>query len=151
MSKLLYIAFFIYPFCSCNEKKTGDKEPYNVHADIRLGIKFYSIYMNKEGRAYVIKGIDSNYTDTLKVESSDTSNVFKLDSAKAFFDNLNKIKAHPIIGANRGDAPRVEIYYDHQKVYDAYRWNETFWDLFKPIMEQIPKGYNPFRANDNPF
>lgn len=150
MTKSFYILLFFSLFYSCKEK-TGNKELYNVRTDIRFGTKFYSIFINEQGQAYVIKGVDSYYRDTLKIESSDTSKIFKLDSAKVFFDSLNKIKVHPIVGAFYDDAPRVEIYYDHQKIYDAYSWDETFWVLFRPIMEQIPKGYNPFRVSDYPF
>jgi hypothetical protein len=150
MIQSLYIFCSFFLLFSCKEKDS-DIKPYNVQADIRLGNKFYSIYLNDDGEGYVIKGDGSYYTDTLKVQSSDTSNVFKIDSVKVFFENLNRIKAHPIIGVNRVDAPRVEIYYDHQKVYDAYKWDATFWNLFRPIMYQIPKGFNPFRADDKPF
>lgn len=150
MTQPLYILCFFLLFFSC-KGKGNDIKSYNFQADIRLGNKFYSIYLNEDGEGYVIKGSGSYYTDTLKIKSSDTSNVFKIDSVKVFFENLNKIKAHPIVGVNRVDAPRVEIYYNHQKVYDAYKWDETFWKLFRPIMEQIPRGFNPFRANDKPF
>jgi hypothetical protein len=132
--------------------KTNNGKPYNVRSDIRLGTKFYSIFLNREGRAYVIKGKGSYYTDTLKIEASDTSSTFKLDSVKIFFESLNKIRTHPIFKMNRtGTAPRAEVYYEGKKVYDAYEWDETFWDLFRPIMEQIPQGYNPFRSDDKPF
>jgi len=149
--KSFYIFPFFLAFISC-KAKVHDAELYNVRTDIRLGNKFYSIYVNEEGSAYVVKGAGSYYTDTLKIKSSDTSEVFKLDSISLFFETLNKIKANPIFRANRtSTAPRAEMYYDHQKIYDAYAWDETFWDLFRPIMEQIPKGFNPFRVNDKPF
>lgn len=150
MTKLFYISFFSFTLFSC-KAQTNNKVQYDVRSDIRLSTKFYSIYLNKEGQACVIKGNGSYYTDTLIIVTSDTSNVFKIDSVNLFFEKLNKIKANPIIGENRLHAPRVEIYYDHQKVYDAYRWDETFWGLFRPIMEQIPKGFNPFRESDKPF
>lgn len=150
MKKLLYALFFFATILSCKERNV-DEKPYNVRSDIRFGSKFFSIYVSEDGAAYVIKGRGSHYTEPLKVESSDTSNVFKLDSVKLFFENLNHIKDNPIIGANRLDAPRVEIYYDQKKVYDAYKWDEKFWNLFKPIMEQIPSGFNPFRADEKPF
>jgi hypothetical protein len=150
LAKLFYISYSFFLFFACKEKDK-DEKLYNVQTDIRLGSKFYSIYLNEEGKAYVIKGNGSYYTDTLKILSADTSNVFKLDSIKLFFENLNRIKANPIIGPNRVDAPRVEIYYDNQKIYDDYKWDEVLWDLFKPIMEQIPQGFNPFRVSDNPF
>ena len=150
MKKLLYTLLFFATILSCKESGVDEKS-YNVRSDIRFGSKFFSICINEDGAAYVIKGTGSHYTESLKVESSDTSNIFKLDSVKLFFERLNNIKDNPIIGANRLDAPRVEIYYNQKKVYDAYKWDEIFWNLFKPIMEQIPSGFNPFRADEKPF
>lgn len=152
MKDVFYILVFLLTFASCKERINDNEQSYNVRSDIRLGTKFYSIFLNEEGNGYVIRGKGSYYTDTLRIESSDTSNVFKFDSAKIFFETLDKIKINPIVKANRtGTAQRTEVYYDNQKVYDSYAWDETFWDLFKPIMEQIPRGFNPFRANDKPF
>lgn len=145
------LLFFIVSFVGCKEK-VDKKSLFNVQADIRLGSKFYSIYFNELGNAYVVKGDGTYYTEPLKVESSDTSKTFKLDSAKRFFEILNEVKANPVKKGNRvGSAQRGEVYYNHQKIYDSYAWDETFWGLFAPIMEQIPKGYNPFRTDDKPF
>lgn len=146
---LTYIVLF-FAFTSCR-LQPSDKKPFDARSDVRLGSKFFSICINKDGTAYVIKGTSSNYTEALKIESSDTSNIFRLDSAEVFFKRLEQIKSHPIIEAERLDAPRVEIYYSDKKVYDAYNWDETFWGLFRPIMSQIPKGFNPFRMDDTPF
>ena len=141
----------IVSFVACKEK-VDDKSLYNVQADIRLGSKFYSIYINELGNAYVIKGNGTYYTETLKVESSDTSKTFKLDSAKKFFKTLNEVKANPIKKGNRaGTAQRAEVFWNHQKIYDSYAWDETFWDLFRPIMEQLPKCFNPFLADEHSF
>lgn len=146
---LTYLLLFLaFAACRC---QSSDNKPFDARSDIRLGSKFYSIYLNKDGTAYVVKGAGSNYTEALKIESSDTSSVFHLDSAKVFFERLEHIKNHPIIRAKRLDAPRVEIYYSNEKVYDAYEWDETFWDLFRPIISQIPKGFSPFRMDDAPF
>lgn len=148
--KFINLLFFFFILQACKEKN-AEMDSYNVRSDIRLGTKFYSIYMKDDGLSYVIKGVGTYYTDTLKMISSETSTFFKLDSAKVFLQNLNAIKNNPINGIYRDDAPRVEVYLNHQKIYDAYKWDETFWNLFRPIMEQIPMGFNPFRANDNPF
>lgn len=148
--KLLYAFFFFIIIQSCKEKSNSDHS-YDVRSDIRFGTWFFSVFVKEDGTAFVIKGTGTPYTDPLTVLSSDTSNIFRLDSVGLFFEKLNQIRDNPIIGAKRLDAPRVEIYYDQKKVYDAYRWDETFWDLFKPIMEQIPSGYNPFRTNEKPF
>ncbi|HEV8283905.1 MAG TPA: hypothetical protein VGQ09_06330 [Chitinophagaceae bacterium] len=149
MGRLFFI-FIPLALCSCKQNVTSEKE-YNFQANIRLGYKYYSINVNEEGKAQVIKGKGSFYTEPLKIESSDSSKIFKIDSLRVFFENVDKIKRSPLIDSNRTDAPRVEMYYQHKKIYDAYKWNENFWDLFRPIMEQLPKGYSPFRASDNPF
>lgn len=146
---LTYLLLFL-SFAACRSQPSKEKL-FDARSDIRFGSKFFSICVNKDGTAYVVKGKGSNYTEALKVESSDTSGVFRLDSAKVFFERLEQIKRRPIIGAKRLDAPRVEIYYSNEKVYDAYEWDETFWDLFRPIMLQIPKGFSPFRMDDAPF
>lgn len=150
MLKAVYF-FFLLTFISCKDKVTKG-EQYDVKCDIRLGKTFYSIYLNQEGHAYVIKGNGSFYTEPLTIRSSDTSNVFKLDSTKSFFETLNKFRENPIYKANRtGIAQRAEVYYDNRKVFDSYAWDEMFWDLFRPIIEQVPKGFNPFLINDNSF
>jgi len=148
--RLLYTIFCLGILLSCKQRK-GEENQYDVRSDIRFGSKFYSLHLSESGKAYVVKGVGSPHTEELKVVSSDTSNVFNLDSAKVFYNYLNNMKENPIIGTNRLGAPRVEIYYNKKKIYDAYKWDETFWDLFRPLMLQIPKGFNPFLAEDQPF
>lgn len=148
-ANLAYILLLLV-FASCRSQPSGEKL-FDARSDIRLGSKFYSIYLKKDGTAYVVKGIGSDYTEALKIESSDTSSVFRLDSAKVFFKRLERIESHPIVEEKRLDAPRVEIYYKDKKIYDAYSWDETFWDMFSPIMSQIPKSFSPFRLDDAPF
>jgi hypothetical protein len=147
---LLYALFFVTTIHSCKEKSPNDQS-FNVRSDIRFGGRFFSIFIKENGTAYAIKGSSTFYTEPLKVLSSDTSNIFKLDSVELFFEKLNRIKNNPMIGAIHLDAPRVELYYNQKKVYDTFRWDEIFWDLFKPIMKQIPSGYNPFNADEKPF
>lgn len=143
--------YFILLIVGCKAKK-DDKSSYIVQADIRFGNKFYSIYLNELGNAYVIKGDGTNYSEPLKIESSDTSRIFKLDSAKRFFEILSEVKFNPIKNVSRiGTAQRGEVYYNHQKIYDSYAWDESFWNLFGPIMEQIPKGFNPFLIDSKTF
>jgi hypothetical protein len=81
--KFINVLFFVFVLHACNEKN-ADIGSYNVRSDIRLGTKFYSIYMKDDGLSYVIKGVGTYYTDSLKVVSSVTSKFFKLDSAKVF-------------------------------------------------------------------
>jgi len=148
--KLFYVLPCLVLLFACQQRNSPEKV-YDVEADIRRGYKFYSIHLNEDGEGYIIKGNCSYYQEPFKISSSDTSPVFKLDSSVVFFQNLNRIKNHPIFGLSRTDAARTEIYYNYQKVYDSYSWDETFWDLFRPIMEQLPKGFDPFRESDRPF
>ena len=103
--------------------------------------------------AYVIKGTGSDYTDTLVVKSSDTSNVFKLDSVGIFFNTLNEIRSKPVFKENRstGTAQRAEVYYKQVKILDDYAYDSTFWELFRPIMNQLPNAYNPFIVDNYQF
>lgn len=149
MKIFLLLSFAI--FMSCKGKQARADMLYNVRADFRMGSKFYSIWMNENGKAYAIKGEGSFYTEPLKILTSDTSEVFRMDSVGQFYKNLETVRKKPITGSNYMGAPRVEIYYDGQQIYDSYRWNEAFWDLFRPIMHQIPKKFNPFLTNDKPF
>lgn len=53
--------------------------------------------------------------------------------------------------SNTVDAARIETYYDGKKVYDAYGFNRKRMLLFRPIMAELPKGFNPFLTDDHPF
>src|SRR5687768_11197272 len=118
-------------FFSCKERNLEERT-YNVRSDIRFGSRFFSILIHEDGTAYAIKGSSTYYTEPLKVLTSDTSNTFKLDSVRVFFEKLNGIRDSPMIGVKHLDAPRVEIYYNQKKIYDTYRWDAFFWDLFRP-------------------
>lgn len=145
------LIFTIGIFVSCTDGDGKNELLYNVRTDFRQGSRFYSICISESGKAYAIKGDGSFYTEPLKILKSDTSENFKLDSAKQFYESLDKIRKEPITGSNYMGAPRVEVYYDGKKFYDTYRWNEAFWDLFRPIMHQIPNGFNPFLPTEKPF
>ena len=107
--------------------------------------------MNESGDAYALKGKGSNYMESFKVISSDTSAEFKFDSGKVFIEKLRVIRKKPIINTGNYDAPRVEIYYAGELIYDTGNWDNQFWDLFRPLMRQIPSEYNPFIVSNNPF
>lgn len=147
---------FVFIVCllftlACEQNNSKNKE-YDVRADIRLGTAFYSIFVNEQGFAYVIRGSGTDYNEQLEVKSSDTSAIVRLDSVRVFYRQLNELKKQPhIFGITVLDAPRVEVYYDSDKIYDSNSWNAKFWDLFRPIATQLPKGYNPFTASDHPF
>ena len=136
---------------SCKDTVSNEQQ-YPARIDVRLGFKYYSVFLSKENKAYVIKGKGSFYTDSLIVKSSDTSHIFKLDSVRLVLESFDQIKSSPITRTNRtGTAQRIEIYYEHKKIYDGYAWDEVFWNLYRPIMKQLPKGFDPFRVDDKPF
>lgn len=137
---------------SCKQLQSQKKDSYDIQIDFRLGYKYFSMYLNKDGNGYIIKGKGSYYTEPLQIQSSDTSRMFKIDSINKFIQNLDQIKSHPLISNMLGDGvPRTEIYYEQKRIYDAYNLDESFWSLFRPIIEQLPKGYNPFRISDDPW
>ena len=148
MIKYLSVLSFLLISISCKQNLSSQKA-YTFKTNIRLGNHYYSIYFNREGEGYVVKGKASYYTEPLKIESSDSSEVFKIDSARVLFDKLDKLKEKPIHGITRLGTARAEIYYNGKQIYDAYVWDETFWSIFRPIMEQFPKEFNPFLL-DNP-
>jgi transglutaminase-like putative cysteine protease len=125
---------------------------YNVRVDVRFGSKFYSVIINNDGNAYAIKGRGSNYIENFKIITSDTSRLFKLAHIDVFYRNLNKIRTKPFITSSSvTDSPRAEIYYSGKKIYDANEEGTIFWDTFRPIMQQLPKEYNPFLLDGHPF
>jgi len=150
MIKQLYTLIILISILSCKEKNPY-KKSYDIRSDIRFGKKFFSICISEDGTAYAIKGVGSHYLEPLKVESSDTSKIFKLDSIEVFLKNLDHMKDNPIIKPFRLDSPRGEVYYKQKKVYDDYKWDDFFWNLFNPIMRQIPAEFNPFRGDTHPF
>jgi hypothetical protein len=146
----LLLSFSILNF-SCKEK-VREETVYSIRTDIRLGNVFYSIFMSKTGKLYVIKGKESNDIDSLKVLSSEKSTVVKSDLIKTFIGKLSKFENNPKIKSSIvTDSPRVEIYYDQRKIYDTFKMDAEFWDLFLPVVPLVPKGYNPFRPDEHPF
>jgi hypothetical protein len=145
----LFIANYLLIIgCGTSDAST---EPYPARTDVRFGNKFYSVFVNEQGDAYVIRGIGTNYTEVLKIEKADTSNRVKLDSAKVFFDRLKEIQTSPVYDTSSPDAPRVEIYCNNHKIYDSYIWSNEFLNLFRPVMMQLPNGFNPFLISERPF
>ena len=135
---------------SCGEKKDLSKA-YDIQFNVRYGTRFYSIFANEDGMAVAIKGKGSYHTDPFKIDVSDTSQIFRIDSIKLFLKAIDTFKTKPVVGKEKPHSPRVEIFNHQTKIYDAYNWNENFWDLFRPIMKQIPSGFNQFLASDNPW
>jgi hypothetical protein len=125
---------------------------YNIRVDIRFGYKFYSIFIDNNSRAYVIRGNGSGYLENFKIITSDTSHRFKLSHINLFYRDVDKLKAKPrIMNSSVTDSPRVEIYYEGKKIYDGQESGTMFWEMFKPVMLQLPKGYNPLLLDDHPF
>ena len=84
MKKIFYVTLLFVSIVSCKDKNHADKS-INARSDIRFGSKFFSICISENGMAYVIKGRGSQHTDSFKIFTSDTSSIFKLDSANVFF------------------------------------------------------------------
>jgi hypothetical protein len=150
MSSSLWLLFSTLVFVSCTEQNR-QKEVFAARNDIRFGKRFFSIVIKEDGTAYVIKGIGSSYLDPLEVESADTSAVFTVDSSSIYFRHIRKLEENPSLKSNVSGGARAEIYYKKKKVYDSYHWDGTFWEMFRPIMNQLPKGFSPFRVNEKPF
>jgi hypothetical protein len=66
---------------------------HTVRTDFRFGSRYYSLCSNEAGKSYAIRGFCSDYDQPFNVLSSDTSAFFILDSAKVFFEKLNKIRS----------------------------------------------------------
>lgn len=146
----LVVIFLCMQVVSCSHSG------YNLHdadakIDVRLGNSFYSLYLDKDCQSYVVKGTGTNYMDSLIVFSADTSDAFTLDSLEVFLDRLGQFRPTRSRSIFHNDAPRIEVYYLKSKIIDTYYWDPKIWDLVRPIMYQIPKGYNPFRVSDQPF
>ena len=122
-----------------------------VRIDVRFGSRFYSVCIPENGKAFGIKGQSSDYMAPFKINNSDTSKGFELDSVQQFFHRMNSLLKNPLVIDHNSDAPRVEIYYDQKKIYDGHKWDEGFWDLVRPIAGQIPKEFNPFLLDPSPF
>ena len=91
------------------------------------------------------------HNEDLIVRSADTSGIFKLDSIDKYYFQIKKIENKPKIDSSDPGSPRIEIYYKHIMIVDSYNWDESFWDIARPIMYQLPDGFNPFRSDEMPF
>lgn len=147
--KHFLIYFVLYCFSCISPSK--NEQINEARVDIRFDTKFYSILLSKNNKAYVIKGSGTDYRDSLVILNSDTSLRFKIDSVKTFFIKLDSLRLLKPIGVDQLDAPRIEIYYYKEKIFDTYRWDENFFNLIRPIMTQLPSGFNPFRVDELPF
>ncbi|NSL85334.1 hypothetical protein ECE50_000725 [Chitinophaga sp. Mgbs1] len=150
MKNIIILVGLLQGIISYGTAKITQSE-YDVHTDVRLGQRFYSIFLHKDGFGYVVKGIGSYYTEPLRIDSSVSSNIFRVDSIKGLIHILSKLNIDSTIKRPMGTIPRVEIYYKNKKVYDAYRWDQSVWNGLRPIISQLPHGFNPFLVNDNPF
>ncbi len=143
------IVFIALISISCISNKATNE--FIVRCDVRFEERFFSIYISETGRSFIVRGFGSRHSNSLSIESSDTSKVIKLDSVNLFFQRLDSLKMHPVIGSEILGAQRIEIYYFGKKIYDSYKWDYQFWHLIEPIMMQLPKGYNPFQTDDFNF
>ena len=139
----LTMAIAVLHFYQCQEPVNNGKS-YSARVDFRFGSKFYSLCASDSRLCYAIRGTATDYLSPFKIISSDTSNPFKLDSARTFFRRIDELKHETFAVYRNGDAPRVEIYSDGKKIYDSGAWDAKFWNIFRPIMGSIPKGLIPF-------
>jgi len=145
---ILLLSIFHFWACVGHANKMHE---YKTRVDFRFGNRFYSFCSKESGDSYVIKGKSSEYNDSFVIFSADTSRIFRIDPSKVYFGKLTVLSKKPLVVDHHSDAPRVEIYYDGKKIYDSHRWDEEFWDIFRPVMSQLPKGFNPFLIDENPF
>jgi hypothetical protein len=132
----------------CQEKAKSNFK-YIVRADIKFMDDLFSIHIDESGNTYVIRSITSKPENEIIVSHLDTSQYFKLDSFSVFFEKIERLESVPVFKEQRnGVAQRAEVYYNGKKIFDTYAWDRDFWDLFLPIMTQIPDGYNPFRVSN---
>ena len=141
---LLSVLFF-----SCNYKTSSDS--YDIRADFRYAGKYYSIFCIATGSFQIVKGNGNSQNAILVSETVDSSSVFRHDSVTVFYKKIKELVDSPLIDLEVMDRPRVEIYFQGKKVYDRYRWDSTFWNLFNPIIDHLPPKFNPFSARDRPF
>jgi hypothetical protein len=154
MRYIILIAIFINVLTlACKSKRNGmEKIKFDTRVDIRFGTRFYSICHNKKGVGYVIRGKGANDRQPFTISSSDTSRFFQLKKSIDIYNILNKMTAKHFDGSsNPTDAPRVEIYYNNNKIYDGFRWNSDFMDLMILYSPELPKEYNPFRGKQFEF
>ena len=131
---------------------TTKRDNYPIRVDIRYGYKFFSLRANALGEAYVIKGKGSYFTELLKIANSDTSLIFKLDSIESFSKEIAHLRNNPNIREHvNTDSPRGEIYYENYKILDEAQTSGKFIDVFRPIITQLPSGFNPFLLDEHPF
>jgi len=147
--------FFIVLFCillsECNQQTKQNKTCYSTRTEVTWSDRFCTLYIDEDGRAQVIKG---HYTDLylMSLTITDTSKVFKLDSVKQFYKTLQVLASKHYIDATSADSPTFRIYRNGALLYCDYGIRAEFWDVFRPILVEIPNGYNPFiQEPGNPF
>lgn len=163
MIKTLYVLFFL-TFVGCKEGASKDKT-YQVRSDIRLGTTFYSIYFNKNGSAYVVKGKESFYIEPLKIESAATSNICNtsktcINTIKGFlewyktnFDRMTSLQNSVVSLDSNSTQYRVN-FANAEKYLAALRSSRFFSDkflqdklqYFKDADKNLVKG----KQNDGP-
>lgn len=144
----VFIYLLVNQACSVSQNK---KQSYSFQCDVRSGTKFYRILIDKDGTGEVLKGNGTFYTDSLSIETSNSSGKFKIDSLGSFFENLEKMKSKYLILGRVNGLSRAEVYYNGIKIFDGDGSNEIFWKMIFPIRDKLPKSYNPFLVSERPF
>ncbi|WP_126974283.1 hypothetical protein [Gynurincola endophyticus] len=145
---LVVIAIIILCYaCSLSKPVVNDV----FRTDIRFVNKYYSIVIDKKGKGFVEKGFSTYYKDPFKAETIIRSDTFVIDSVTIFWNRVNTLKINPSKADGESSAPRVEMYYNEDLIYDSYMWRDGIWDIFSLLIEKLPKGFNPFAIGDKPF
>lgn len=129
------------------------EKSYTTKIDFSFSDQFCTLYLNEDGSAKATIASEYRNTDPFVAwRYADTSKPFRLDSATAFYKALKACSEHSWIDYHPSqDGLKVEIYQNGLLVFCN---NEVgcFWDIIRPIMSEIPEGYNPLRTNGhNPF
>lgn len=144
---LLFCTIFLITSFGC--KNISDFNPSKEHLDnikieVRSGYEIISVKLNSDGSGISRKGTGTYYTEERDSISFNDSISFKSNSFEILNENLNSLKSNAYNGSKYQDAPRVEIYFNEDKLYSGYSWNSEFWEIIRPVIQEIPEKFNPF-------
>lgn len=147
--RLITLLFWVL-LLGCGQTKQNTTS-YSTRTEITWFNTFCTLYTDEDGRAQVIKGHHKELY-LIPVTISDTSKVFRLDSVKQFYKALQLLTSKHYFNTTSGDSPTFRVYRNGILLYCGYASGTDFWDVFRPIMLQIPDRYNPFiQEHGNPF
>lgn len=141
---LCFLLICIFFIVSCISKDSKYKN-FDSTINIEFANNYFSIYLNRNGNAYVVRG---NLVDSIKTGNKiplDSSDIFHIDSIENYFKGIDSVsKVQQII--TRGYGQKAEIFLNTKKVYETYASRKEFWIIFRPIIMEIPRNYYPFNT-----